>query len=418
MTSRRAVFIALAICLAALTPGRKASAQESTPEAAPQPEVEQQLEAEAQPEAETQPEAEPQPAPEAQPEAEQQLENRPQPEAAPQAAPASPPSSNSEGARTHFTRGMEYVQRQLWEPALAEFDESLRLHSSSSALFNRALCLQRLQRFQAAMRVFREYLQRYEAQTTPEQRAHIEQAIEDLRRVLTEVAVEVAPAGAAISVDNVPIGSSPLVEPLMLHSGEHRVEVTLEGFEREERNLMVVSGRPLALTITLAPTPRFGRLRVTSVTPGVRLTLDGHAVPQPYIGDLREGEHTVTARADGYGGITRIIGVVADETVTEELFLERDRRPHRAWFYTLLGLTAAGTVTFAGLAGRVVYYDRHYDPLSGNAFEWYDDGHRLMIAADVTLGVTLGLAVATFVLGFFTNWDRVDALENSVLPAP
>jgi tetratricopeptide (TPR) repeat protein len=308
-------------------------------------------------------------------------------------------------AHAHFLRGMEYVQRQLWGPALVEFDESLRLHPSRSALFNRALCLQHLQRFQPAMQAFRLYVDRYREQTAPEQLEQIERAIDDLRAVLTAVHVQVNLDGASIELDGVGVGFSPLPEPLMLCSGEHRLEVELEGFQRAERDLMVISGRPVSVRVELGPLPRFGQLRVVSETQGIRLSLDGYEVPIPYSGRLREGEHRLIARADGYSTRNETVAIEADQEVVETITLERDRRVHRAWFYSLLGLTSAGAVAIAGLGGRAVFYDRRYDPAAENAFEWHAEGRRLMIAADATLGVTLGLAAATLVLSFFTRWE-------------
>jgi tetratricopeptide (TPR) repeat protein len=323
--------------------------------------------------------------------------------------PALPqPSSEVELAHAHFLRGMEYVERQLWEAALVEFDESLRLHPSSSALFNSALCLQHLQRFQPAMNAFRLYLARYRDQTAPDQLEQIERAIADLRAVLIEVRVEVNLDGAAISVDDVDSGLSPLAEPLMLCSGEHHLEVELEGYQRAERDLMVVSGHPVSARVELVPRSRFGLLRVVSETPGLRLTVDGHEVPIPYSGRLREGLHHLVARAAGHRTRSAAVTVEAEQQTVETMALERDRRVHRAWFYSLIGLTSAGAITVVGLGGRAVYYDRHYDPGAENAFEWYAEGRHLMIAADATLGVTLGLAAAALVLGFCTNWDRSD----------
>lgn len=307
-------------------------------------------------------------------------------------------------AREHFRQGVRLVEQEHWGPALAEFEESYRLHPSGSAALNRALCLHRLRRYREALRAFQDYSGSYGAEASDQIRSGIRQTIDEIRSLVTEVDVRVSHNGARIVVDGVAVGTSPLAEPLLLQSGEHDIAVELEGFLRQEQTVMVVFGRPQPVQFNLEPRPRMGMLRVVSTTPGATLFIDGHDVgAPPYSGEVRADTHTVELRAPGFRTASVEVTVQADGDHLESIDLRR--RLHRGWFYSTIGLAGAGLLTFAGLGSAVLVYDARYDETAENASEWYDDGHRLMVAADIALGVAAGLAVVALVLALFTEWN-------------
>ena len=70
------------------------------------------------------------------------------------AAAESPETTVVERARMHFAQGIELAEQEHWEAALALFDESLRLHPTQAAQFNRGLCLRFLNRYPEAIEAF------------------------------------------------------------------------------------------------------------------------------------------------------------------------------------------------------------------------------------------------------------------------
>jgi hypothetical protein len=71
----------------------------------------------------------------------------------------------------------------------------------------------------------------------------------------------------------------------------------------------------------------------------------------------------------------------------------------------MVGLTALGSLATTGLGVAVYMLDQDYDPLAPDARESYDQGHSLIVGTDVSLGVTCAAALATLILGFYTDWE-------------
>lgn len=308
-------------------------------------------------------------------------------------------------ARLRFQQGSRMIERELWELALAEFEASLQLFPTAPALFNRALCLHRLNRYQEAVRAFELFIDRH-GDTTPRARLNqIQQMVDDIRAVLTEVIVTVSHDGAVILVDGTRFGTSPLLEPLLLSSGEHEITTDLNGFTRASRRVIVAPGRPIEVQLDLNARPRNGVLRIQSSTPGAQISIDNQDIgAPPYQGELLEGDHIVTVTAAGHRPTTLDVSISAGMQRVERVSLRRLLHP--AWFYSVVGLVGAGVVAFAALGGTALYYDANYDTAAPNAASWQDDGHRLVVATDITWIVTSCVAVAALVIAFHTDWRR------------
>ena len=65
-----------------------------------------------------------------------------------------------EAARAAFQRGIALVETERWEPAVAEFQASLRHHPTQSALFNLARCYRLLGRHPEALSAYEQYMER------------------------------------------------------------------------------------------------------------------------------------------------------------------------------------------------------------------------------------------------------------------
>ena len=68
--------------------------------------------------------------------------------------------------------------------------------------------------------------------------------------------LDVAPAGATVSVDGEKVGIAPLSAPLTeLEAGSRAIATTLEGYAPDERSVDVRPGDPQSVSISLAPLP-------------------------------------------------------------------------------------------------------------------------------------------------------------------
>lgn len=318
---------------------------------------------------------------------------------------ATPLESALDQGRLHFEQGLRLVQREAWEPALVEFEESLRHNETPVARFNRALCLKNLHRYPEALAAFEEYLERYGAQLDAQRRADVQRMREEIRALLTEVRIEVSHIGASVVVDDDEVGAAPLLSPLLLVSGPHEIEVRLEGYQRETREVVVVAGRPMVERFDLVERARLGRLRIESNVPDARVYVDGDEVGTiPYTGVLAEGEHDVEVHAEGYPPGMQTVAISADEDRIATVTLSRRARVHRGWFWAMVGLTGAGTIGSGVLGGLTLNMADEYDSDPMRSAEDQYAGQRMAVGTDILIGITAVTALAATILGFFTDF--------------
>ena len=197
------------------------------------------------------------------------------------------PSDSRDQARAHFVRGNELVAAERWEEALREFDASLRLYPSRTALYNRALCLGLLGRPADGVRALEQYQARFSAGATPEQQAEVERELDRLReRVgLIDLRVDGAPE-AGVYLDGELSGRTPLEHPLAVNPGRHNLEVRADGYNSVSRWVNVEAGNQVRVVMTLGPA---GHVPAPPVGPT--------PVPAPFSGATPE--NTPAACGDG-----------------------------------------------------------------------------------------------------------------------
>ena len=111
--------------------------------------------------------------------------------------------------------------------------------------------------------------------------------------------ITVDQAGAEITVDGTPVGTSPLPSPVRLPAGPHRVRVSKEGFVPFDQAPNVPSGGAAAIAVTLEPQTTKGRLSVKEKTgKSIRVIVDGVDVGEaPWTGEVEAGAHEVAGRS-------------------------------------------------------------------------------------------------------------------------
>ncbi len=128
------------------------------------------------------------------------------------------------------------------------------------------------------------------------------------------------PAGAAVSIDGLARGSTPL-RVRHLELGERTVTVMLPGYATEERPIRLTINRPsrtLEIALRVVPAaPVSGELSVTTDPPGATIFVDGESsgtAPRS-VPALSPGRHTVRVELVGHEPVTRDVTVEAGETV-------------------------------------------------------------------------------------------------------
>jgi hypothetical protein len=94
-----------------------------------------------------------------------------------------------------------------------------------------------------------------------------------------KVQLATSPGDATVLLDNVKVGDhSPVV--FEKAPGPYTLSVTRDGYVRNDQNIEIRAGQPLALTVTLEPSPDTG-FELTSDPPGGLVWLDGAPISGP-----------------------------------------------------------------------------------------------------------------------------------------
>lgn len=105
------------------------------------------------------------------------------------------------------------------------------------------------------------------------------------RRV--QVTIECLLEGATVHIDGLPVGTTPLREPLLLEPGEHSLRVSRRGYT-DFYEVLALSRKPVTVEADLIPSA--GILTLHSSPPQARLSIDGVFVgTTPFDGDIQGG---------------------------------------------------------------------------------------------------------------------------------
>jgi hypothetical protein len=145
--------------------------------------------------------------------------------------------------------------------------------------------------------------------------------------------VSTVPAGAEVVIDGKAAGLTPLT--VAVAAGQHTVVLKRGGDERS-LPVSVNAGSEISQYVefgsTAAPTPRVGRIAVTTEPAGARVSVDGRlkgSAPLTLV-DLPAGEHTVSVASEG-GAIERKVVVEAGGTTSVVFSLPKTAGPASGW---------------------------------------------------------------------------------------
>jgi PKD repeat protein len=131
------------------------------------------------------------------------------------------------------------------------------------------------------------------------------------------------PPGAAVFIDNVIKGRTPLTLSDTA-IGNHRITITMDGYEEYTRNIVVEAATPLTIAAVLTrsvpqPTtqpPSNGSIAITSIPSGAEVYIDGRprGIAPAMFPEVLPGNHQVTLSSKGYDDWSHIVSVGSGQT--------------------------------------------------------------------------------------------------------
>jgi hypothetical protein len=138
-------------------------------------------------------------------------------------------SAAPDDADAHFRQGVEHYKDTDYAGALVEFKRAYALEPKYQVLYNVAEAYFQLQDYASALKTFQQYLYEGGKNISAKRRKEVDKEIQKLRRRVALVTVETPERGVAISVDDVPVGTTPLEEPILVSAGRRRITASYPG---------------------------------------------------------------------------------------------------------------------------------------------------------------------------------------------
>lgn len=167
---------------------------------------------------------------------------------APDAAAQDPQAATREAAR-HFEHAVTLYRETDYQGALVEFKRAYALAPNPTVLYNIGESQYQIQDYAGALATFTRYLG--EAPPGAAHRAEVENNVDVLRARVGYLTIATVPAGADVSVDDVPVGKTPLTQRVLASVGHRKVTASLAGRPMATRYVDVASDDNAWVTVEL-----------------------------------------------------------------------------------------------------------------------------------------------------------------------
>ncbi|WP_437577888.1 hypothetical protein [Sorangium sp. So ce887] len=161
------------------------------------------------------------------------------------------PTDGTAEADARFRRGVELYNEADYSAALTEFRRAYALAPAYQVLYNVAGACYQLRDYACALRAFERYLTDGGAQIAADRRAEVERDIAVLRGRVATVALSTSVPDMEIAVDDVPVGRTPLAEPLLMSAGRRRIVAAAAGRPAVTRVIDVAGGDQVELRLEI-----------------------------------------------------------------------------------------------------------------------------------------------------------------------
>ncbi len=156
-------------------------------------------------------------------------------------------------AREHARQGAALYRESDFSAALVEFKRAYALVPNYRVLYNVAQAHAALQDYASALLTFERYLSEGGPKVPRERRASIEAEIAKLSARVAAVRVRVNVDGAEVFVDGVPVGYSPLAEPLRLNAGVRALSASKPPLAPASRTVELAGRDQATVSLEIAP---------------------------------------------------------------------------------------------------------------------------------------------------------------------
>jgi len=230
-------------------------------------------------------------------------------------------------AREDYKSAVLLYEDHDYTGAVVKFRSAHERSGEPRLLWNIAACEKNLRHYGNVLKLVERYRRETAGRLSDERRRETEALIEAVRALVSTVRVVVDEPGATIFVDDVPAGTTPLPEPLLLDLGQRRVRIAKAGFKDRLIVQDFAGGSETTLSVTLERAPRVGRLTVDTGESRGTISLDGTVVGEGrWEGVVPSGSHQVTVAAAGMRARSSAVEIRDGEAQSLSLTLEPEKK--------------------------------------------------------------------------------------------
>ncbi len=303
---------------------------------------------------------------------------------------ATPPAAADEAqkaAKQHFNAGVKLYKSDDFTGALAEFLKAYELKPHYAVLYNIANCQKNLEYYSEALVNFERYLDEGGSKVSDPRRKQVEEDIEEILELLSQVTLGSDVEGAAIMIDGKEIGMTPHLGAIYLDAGKHLIRIEKESFEDWEKEIILSRGEKASIEVHMVE---------IAVEPEPEPELEPE--PEPRSPELVEGE---------------------PEPQPEPQLTKKKLRPRA--FYAVMGVTM-GIFSLSAVTGVSVllrksefYSMAANDP---NLDKFIKTTRTLALATDVLWGIAGAGIITMIILGVKTDFKKKKNERLSFLLCP
>ena len=264
-----------------------------------------------------------------------------------------PPAASAPGPLSETLKGMARAEYEAGKILYADgdfvsaglkFERAYEESKDARLLWNIAATEKNRRRYARVYSLVERYLKEAGPTLTEADRADAQALLETVKAFIGEVTFDVAPVGAAISVDDVKVGVAPLPGPQRLEMGERKIKVSMPGFVDYAHTENVQGGSAMKVEVRLEAVVHEGRLRIVAAA-GDSIRIDGRLVGLgEWEGKLSSGIHSVQVSADGKRPYQSDVGVSDNQLSSLRVTLENnshERAGSPMWPWVVGGAAAA-----------------------------------------------------------------------------
>jgi hypothetical protein len=251
-------------------------------------------------------------------------------------------------AREAYSSAQVLVNNGDYPGAYAKFGQAYELSREPRLLFNMAVCARNMHDYARMQGLLVRYQREAGSSMAADDKADVENALATIRTLVGAVKLSVSEAGAAVLVDGQQVGTTPLLDSIVLNLGKHTLSVSKGGFQSVEQALDIAGGSETPIALVLVAQRHVARLIVGS-DESATVVIDGQtAAKGRFEGQLAPGRHEVQVTEPGKLPYKAQVDLRDGETRSLDVTLESEAKGAPAWPWIVGGVVLAAGAAVGG----------------------------------------------------------------------